>query len=377
MESERWNGSYVEKCIGCDTDRMIGEKELYDNTSEAMSCKVFPVPSPSASSSFSPVRFIEHPVSKMDTLAGVAIKYGVEVADIRKMNGLVTDRQMFALKTLHIPLPGRHPPSHCLSNGSSPAGPSISEQTPSRRHSDFLESFRTIRVTPEKKVSPAMSSLQGYYRLKPAGNRTSCDGFEMAVYSKENGPFPKPAPSMNPPLSLHRKSRSLANGFTTEDSDQANDMPPCTDAETWIEKLVRRHQKSEADFTCRTPEKLLKEENSSSGWFSAIAGKGLALRTKAASRTNLASEGEGNGTNASPSGPVDSAGSNGLSGFRKSSSTPSLQDQDNNCSSLIWPASKWNLKPDLQALSTSAIAKPIFDGLSKPITGRKNKAALD
>ncbi|KAJ6419628.1 hypothetical protein OIU84_029695 [Salix udensis] len=61
--------------------------------------------------------FIEHPVSKLDTLAGVAIKYGVEVADIKKMNGLVTDLQMFALKSLQIPLPGRHPPSSILSNG--------------------------------------------------------------------------------------------------------------------------------------------------------------------------------------------------------------------------------------------------------------------
>ena len=41
-----------------------------------------------------------------------------QVADVKKMNGLVTDLQMFALKSLQIPLPGRHPPSPCLSNGS-------------------------------------------------------------------------------------------------------------------------------------------------------------------------------------------------------------------------------------------------------------------
>jgi len=33
----------------------------------------------------------------------------LKVADIRKLNGLVTDMQMFALKTLHIPLNGKHP----------------------------------------------------------------------------------------------------------------------------------------------------------------------------------------------------------------------------------------------------------------------------
>lgn len=35
----------------------------------------------------------------------------IQVADIKRMNGLATDLQMFALKTLKIPLPGRHPPS--------------------------------------------------------------------------------------------------------------------------------------------------------------------------------------------------------------------------------------------------------------------------
>lgn len=38
------------------------------------------------------------------------------------MNGLVTDLQMFAHKTLQIPLPGRHPPSPILSNGSASPG---------------------------------------------------------------------------------------------------------------------------------------------------------------------------------------------------------------------------------------------------------------
>ncbi|KAE9445270.1 hypothetical protein C3L33_22832, partial [Rhododendron williamsianum] len=64
---------------------------------------------------------------------------------------------------------------------------------------------------------------------------------------------------------------------------------------------------------------------------------------------------------------------------RKSSSTSSLQDQENglSSSSSIWAPPKWNLKSDLQALSTAAITRPIFDGLPKPMTGRRNKAALD
>jgi hypothetical protein len=35
----------------------------------------------------------------------------IQVADVKRMNGLATDLQMFALQTLRIPLPGRHPPS--------------------------------------------------------------------------------------------------------------------------------------------------------------------------------------------------------------------------------------------------------------------------
>ncbi|GAB4842806.1 hypothetical protein Ancab_012783 [Ancistrocladus abbreviatus] len=259
--------------------------------------------------------------------------------------------------------------------------PSISEQTPPRRHSD-LELFQSLRVTPDGKVSPAKSSFRGYYRLKAAGNGALCDGYEMAVYNKgnvshlEDGPFLKPSPSMNPPLRPHRKSRSLVNGFM-EGSDLVNDVPPNVETVRWIDKLVSQHQKPDADLSCCTPEKLLTEENGGSGWSSAIAGKGLALRTKAASRTNLASEAEGAGTNPGSSGPADSIGSGGLSGVRKSSSTPNFQEQDNNSSSLIWPPSKWTLKPDLKALSTSAIAKPILDSFSKPITSRKSKAALD
>ncbi|MBA0730505.1 hypothetical protein Golax_023184 [Gossypium laxum] len=66
--------------------------------------------------------FITHLISRFDTLSIVGLSLsstdGVEVADIKKMNGLVTDRQMFALKSLRIPLTGRHPPSPCSTNGS-------------------------------------------------------------------------------------------------------------------------------------------------------------------------------------------------------------------------------------------------------------------
>ncbi|KAF5450085.1 hypothetical protein F2P56_030462 [Juglans regia] len=341
---------------------------------------------PSVLKSDAAVGYIEHPVSKLDTLAGIAIKYGVEVADIKKMNGLVTDLQMFALKYLQIPLPGRHPPSPCLSNGSITPGQSSCEHTPPRRrHHEFFESFQSLRVeSPHRKVSPAMNSLQGYYGLKPRDQKTTPEGFEMAVYKRgtshylEDGPFPSISPLSNPPLSHHRKSKSLLDG----NGELAHTLPATEawddDSDKWSEKVLRRRQKSETDFTSHTPEMLM-ENNSNNGGFLAITGKGgLALRPKAASRTTSTSDAEMGGLNSIPIGLGDAVVADGSSGVRKSSSTSSLQDQDSSSSSSsIWTTARWSLKPDLQALSTAAIARPIFDGLPKPTSGRRNKAALD
>lgn len=324
------------------------------------------------------VNYIEHPVSKLDTLAGVAIRYGVEVADIKRMNGLVTDLQMFALKTLQIPLPGRHPPSSILSNGVDKQGPSSLEQTqPNRRYSDLFDSLQSLKLkpSPQRKVSPAMSSLQDYYGIKPADQKSASEGFEMAVYRKaglhdpEDGPFTMSAPLSSQPPSLHGKSKSVANGFMTQNGDLV-DHASTQDAkdngsDSWVEKLVRRRQKSDADFLS-TPERLLKEDNSSGGGFSTIAGKGLALRPKSASRTVSAADGEASLINPIPIGLGDSLIAENLVGVRKSSSTPSLQDSDSSTLASLWPT-----------LTTASITKPIFDGLPKPITGRRNKAALD
>ncbi|CAL8098316.1 unnamed protein product [Prunus armeniaca] len=330
--------------------------------------------------------YIEHVVSKFDTLAGVAIKYGVEVADIKKMNGLVTDRQMFALRFLQIPLPGRHRPSPCLSNGSNTPCQTSSDQTPPRHtQGDMFESFRSLRVTPQRKASPAMDSLQSYYGLKPRNQKSITEGFEMAVYKNggghylENGHFLRGSPASDKPFGQRRKSRSLVK---LDENGELSDSMPGTetregDSDQFGEKLIRRRQKSEADFS-RTPEMLL-GDNSSSGsgtaGFSAFTGQCLALRPKAANRTALGTDVEAGGLNPIPVGLGDSFITDGLSGVRKSSSTSNLQDHDSSSSASIWSTSKWSLKPDLQVFSTAAIRKPIFDGLPKP-TGRR-KAALD
>ncbi|KAG7551608.1 LysM domain [Arabidopsis thaliana x Arabidopsis arenosa] len=293
---------------------------------------------------------------------------------------------MFALTSLRIPLPGRHPPSPCLSNDSVNHGEDCFEQASSSasngNHQDVFDSFQSLRLKPsENNISPAMNSLQGYYGLKPK-NRRASEGFEMAVYKKnsshlqDDDQYLTPFPATNTPLSHHRKSRSLVDAVIAE-VNQSPNPSKAGGGEVNSDKPMRRRQKSEADFSSRAPELLLKEENrSSNGAFSAIAGKNLALRSKASSRANLSAETETNNVNSVPISLMDAPVGDSFSSVRKSFSASSLQEQDcNSNGSSLWSTSKWTLKPDL--LTQAAMASSIFDGLPKPLTGRRNKKAVD
>lgn len=264
--------------------------------------------------------------------------------------------------------------------------PSSSQQTlSSRRHSDLFDSFSSLKLksSSEEKVTPAMSKLQGFYglRSKDTKDAAECD---MTMFQKgrahylEDGPLHKSSIS-NPPFSHYRKSKSAANCLESEhgsliDQDMSQEAET-NDSAKWVDKLVRRRQKSEADFTSHTPEKLM-EENGSGTAISAITGKGLALRPKSASRTvSLGADGEASGFNPIPIGLGDSFLTDDDNGIRKTSSASSL-DSENGALSSIWPTSKWSLKSDFQAFSAAAITIPIFDGLPKPSNWR-NKAAVD
>lgn len=359
-------------------DNWVFESPLTSSSSSSSLSSSKLSSSPLSVSSCSPfssrgVNYIEHTVSRFDTLAGVAIKYGVEVSDIKKINNLVSDLQMFALKTLQIP-PGRHPPSPILENDSDAQRPRSSERTPPRRrHSDLFESLQSLKLqSPKREVSRAMHSLQGYYHLNSPDEENGPEGCEMALYQKgeshylEDGPFES---SMTPSLSIHKKSKSIANGFKLENGVLADGVS-VPESDNW----ARQRPKSETGFTSRAPEKLRKEDPSSNG-FSVFTGKGLALRPKAAGRTVSGADVETVAQDCVSTAVGDFSLLNSLSGVKKSYSTPSLQDSD--ISSSIWPILNWSLKQDFQALSTAAVSRPIFDGLPKPITGRRNKTAVD
>ncbi|XP_051187325.1 uncharacterized protein [Lolium perenne] len=308
--------------------------------------------SPSSASSLpmsSCGQYMLHRVGKFDTLAGVAIKYGVEVADIKRLNSLSTDLQMFGHKTLRIPLPGRHPPSPFQHNGSYDGDDR--EYTPRRLHEDLLDS---VLRTPRHKVSPAMSLLQGYYGLTPPPKRDPThEGTEMSIYGKGKSvslvdePWSAETPNPNKFLFEHRNARSptigsVVNGESEENGDS--------------ERPVRRNQKADGEL-------LLREENGSA--LLSRAGKGLALRPKAGSRADM------NKSHQNLIAMMEPSFDDGLQTVKKSSSTPEFQEPESkNSSSSIWSASKWSLKPD-------GFTLPLFDSIPKPISAWKNKAARD
>lgn len=333
--------------------------------------------SPRGSRSESPAAsgggYIEHRVSKLDTLAGVAIRYGVEVADIKRMNGLVTDLQMFAHKKLKIPLPGRHPPSPILDSASSGSR----EETPPQKHHENggpdVSRLLTRAKPPRASISPAMSSLQGFYGLKPSSNNTAMEainngatsgtvllppGSEVELASRASATPLSASPIRSQKLRNSVNGHSSTNGHhlpgdfslvdATDEDDTSNRSSP-------MDKFVRRRQQQKTDFDspCRTPELLIKDDTAGTPPLRSSGGKGLALRPKSGSKadptpTRTSSE---------------SLLSNGFLGVRKSSSTPNFEESDG---SSLWSTGKW-------AIKTEAITRPLLDSWPKLL----NKIALD
>lgn len=369
--------------------------------------------------------YIEHTVSKMDTLAGIAIKYGVEVSDIKWMNGLMTDLQMFAHKTLHIPLPGRHPPSTALSNSpktpssvSSRLPPRYGIRSPYRNNASDSTNVSKTKKSEKRPVSLAMSLLRGYYGLSPSqeGN----EGTEMKVYRTDNGlhtegePFiPSLTYANGGPQAVNRTSNVFLNGDLLKKAEKVergqgslrtvDDLlfkevlvtdSSCNEIEKASESSVRRRTKVEGMDSSNSPaENVLKQESS----YTAKGGKGLSLRQKTGSMFSMTSDvtsalehqfaisdpfmadafitgvGSLRGLGESPGNgkPAEDF----ISKVRRSSSTPSLQDSGR--VSPIKSGSRWQTKGDIQGVSTSSVPRPIFEGIPRPLNGRRNKAAMD
>ncbi|TKV98671.1 hypothetical protein SEVIR_9G575100v4 [Setaria viridis] len=300
-------------------------------------------------------RYVLHRVCRFDTLAGVAIKYGVEVADVKRANGFTTDLQMFAHKTLRVPLHGRHPPAAATTSppSSSPSHADRNREWTTRRPPKNGASWDPFLKPPRSTVSPSMSLLQGYYGLTPTPQENlTNEGTEMATYAKGH----------------HRKARSLSSSFSIENGDANRETDDA-------EKPIRRRQKADVELTTR-------EDNGSS--LLARAGQGLAMRPKPGSRADMNSSQQDLLATWMPS------YGDGLQAVKKSSSTPEFQDSDSISIASVWLKSKWNLKPDAFTLTLplplfDGIPKPLFDSIPKPlldnipnsIAAWRNKAAKD
>lgn len=249
----------------------------------------------------------------------------------------------------------------------------------------MLEPFCSLASkAPKAKATTAMTTLQKYYGLRSPNLKGKAEGMEMAVYRSrsleylDDGVLSKSSTLSDPNSKPRRSSTGLLddNGFM-EDYYMHSEEPGDGEGEKSDEKSVRRRQKAEVSNGNGTPERLLTGENGGgSSGFSASTGKSVAMRQKSASRALLQSESETGWWNSIPVGLGDAIMTDEMAVVRKSSSTSSLKDQESNNTTSVWPTSRWSLKQDLQALSSATMARPIFDGLPKPITGRW-KAALD
>lgn len=167
----------------------VTEKQQTRAETPSWSAMVDASPSSSEVSTSGNVSYIDHTVSRLDTLPGVAIKYGVEVADVKRYNGLTTDLQMFALKTLRIPTPGRHPPSAALA---SPSQSRFENFTPtSRLHRGGSHDFKVPsdgkhKAAEKSQDTSTMELLRDYYGL-PSTSGGVREGVEMATLSSGNG----------------------------------------------------------------------------------------------------------------------------------------------------------------------------------------------
>uniref|UniRef100_A0A0A9GW47 LysM domain-containing protein n=1 Tax=Arundo donax TaxID=35708 RepID=A0A0A9GW47_ARUDO len=296
--------------------------------------------------------YLEHEVSRMDTLAGIAIKYGVEISDIKRANSLVTDSQMFAHKTLLIPLPGRSIPSSVRLNGSGQRmkrawAPNHQQN---RNVIDSLDSSKSG----QQETSPAMSTLQRYYGLtSQKGNTMDCST-EMSVYGK--GSFQ----SIGSEALLSSSERrwdceepvngfSATNGATGTKSAGAN--KPKQDGS------MRRRQKVEADGLSNTTDT---QDDFLSDPIKVI--KSLLPRPISGTRLNM--------DTSSPDSTQKSNISflNGFKSVRKSPSAPNFADAENGIS--MWSSSTWTFNHE-------SFTRPLLDGLPKPVSARRTKTALD
>ncbi|GJM97365.1 hypothetical protein PR202_ga14287 [Eleusine coracana subsp. coracana] len=303
--------------------------------------------------------YLEHEVSRMDTLAGIAIKYGVEISDIKRANGFVSDSQMFAHKTLLIPLPGKPIPSSVRLNGSGQR----TKRAWAPSHPQNRDAFGLLKLDSSKSdrqgSSPAMSTLQRYYGLASQKGYTMDCSTEMSVCHK--GTFQSMAGETLLSSSGMRGTDnswdcddpenggfSAANGDIAAKSNGAN--KPKQDGS------MRQRQKVEADRLSNTGDT---QDDFLADPIKVI--KSLLPRPISSMRLNM-----------DASNPEKSSISflNGFRSARKSPSAPNFADAEDGTS--MRSSSTWTFNHE-------SFTRPLLDGLPKPqqVGATRNKVHVN
>ncbi|OEL26148.1 hypothetical protein BAE44_0012833 [Dichanthelium oligosanthes] len=279
---------------------------------------------------------LEHEVSRMDTLAGIAIKYGVEVITINRPPSL-------------MPLP-----LWLVGGGGDGAG------APNHRQNrDVIDSLDASNSA-QQAASPAMSALQGYHGLSSQKGNTMDCSTEMSVYSKDSFQSNLRETLLSSSAAPGTKGTDRSweyeepvNGFSS--ANGANGSKSDGVPKPKQDGYMRRRQKVEAESnTTDTQDDFLADP------IKAI--KSLLPRPISSIRLNM----DTGSTDSSQKSNISFL--NGFKSVRKSPSTPNFADAENGVS--MWSSSKWTFNHE-------SFTRPLLDGLPKPVSARRMKTALD
>eukprot|EP00898_Chlorokybus_atmophyticus_P006359 jgi/Chlat1/6724/Chrsp50S06433 len=126
--------------------------------------------------------FIIHNVTPYDTLAGLAIKYNVQVADIKRANGLESDISMFAHKTLRIPMQVI-PPGH-VTLARPPARRKYSHVPTPDSQLGMLRGYYASPETPKRRSESPADFLN--FTEAPGNRRHSAGSIALSTFSDDS-----------------------------------------------------------------------------------------------------------------------------------------------------------------------------------------------
>ncbi|KAF8059177.1 hypothetical protein HT031_005349 [Scenedesmus sp. PABB004] len=149
--------------------------------------------------------FILHRVTKLDTLAGLAIRYNVTVSDIKRANGILSDNAMFARECIKIP------------TGQMPIGEEA-QVLFARLMSGY---GRDASLNAKERKAPGTASITQLPGSPTSASRSSCFGSEAVDADDPGTPYSRRSDkSSSEPGDVELIERSMADGSYGYGSDR-------------------------------------------------------------------------------------------------------------------------------------------------------------